>query len=244
MPRAEILSKQALHTLGQLHSELAGKLLGNQREAKRLRTAMLQVEAVMKMLDPAANLRIIAPKRRNTGNPWFKRGTLYRSAIDVLRTAREPISPMQIVNALLASKSATGTPKQVKNLEAAVRVALKNHEAEASKPAGTIRRGGNYRANSPTNEKAPSGMAFRTGQKGGRVFLHMDASKGNVSPGRRGTIPNLNRLSGRARTDPARRGTPKATASASPQSWGRFFWACSAPMRAAQRGGRSRINLD
>ena len=30
------------------------------------------------MLDPEVNLRLIAPKRRNTGNPWFKRGTLYR----------------------------------------------------------------------------------------------------------------------------------------------------------------------
>jgi hypothetical protein len=95
MPRAEILSKQALYTRGQLHSELAGKLLGNQREAKRLRTAMLQVEAVMKMLDLAVNLRIIAPKRRNTGNPWFKRGTLHRSAIDALGTAKEPLSHMQ-----------------------------------------------------------------------------------------------------------------------------------------------------
>ena len=74
-------------------------MLSNQREAKRLRTAMLQVEAVMKMLDPAFNLRIIAPKRGNTGNPWFKQGTLYKSALDVLRTAREPLSPMQIVNA-------------------------------------------------------------------------------------------------------------------------------------------------
>jgi hypothetical protein len=136
MPRAEISSKQAIYTLGQLHSELAGKLLSNQREAKRLRTAMLQVEAVMKMLDPAFNLRIIAPKRRNTSNPWFKRGTLYRSAIDVLRTATEPLSPMQIVNALLASKSATGTRKQVKNLEAAIRAALKSHEGNGVEASG------------------------------------------------------------------------------------------------------------
>jgi hypothetical protein len=136
MPRAGILSKQALYTLGQLHSELAGKLLSNQREAKRLRTAMLQVEAVMKMLDPAFNLRIIAPKRRNTGNRWFKRGTLYRSAIDVLRTAKGPLSPMQIVNALLASKSATGTRKQVRNLEVAIRVALKNHEGKGVEASG------------------------------------------------------------------------------------------------------------
>jgi hypothetical protein len=72
---------------GQLHTELAGKLLANQCEAKRPRTSMLQVEAVMKMLDHAVNLRLIAPKRRNTGNPWFKRGTLFRSAVDVLRRA-------------------------------------------------------------------------------------------------------------------------------------------------------------
>jgi hypothetical protein len=50
MPRAEIASKQAAYTLGLLHAELAGKLLANKREAIRLRTALLQVEAVVKML--------------------------------------------------------------------------------------------------------------------------------------------------------------------------------------------------
>ena len=50
MPRAEIASKQAVYTLGLLHAELAGKLLANKREAIRLRTAMMQVEAVVKML--------------------------------------------------------------------------------------------------------------------------------------------------------------------------------------------------
>ncbi len=87
MPHAKILTKQALYTLSQLHSELAGKLSANQRETKRLRLAIFQVEAVMKLLGPEVNPRLIAPKRRNTGNPWFKRGTLYRSAVDVLRRA-------------------------------------------------------------------------------------------------------------------------------------------------------------
>jgi hypothetical protein len=50
MPRAEIASKQAVYTLGLLHAELAGKLLATKREAIRLRTAMMQVEAVVKML--------------------------------------------------------------------------------------------------------------------------------------------------------------------------------------------------
>jgi hypothetical protein len=85
MPHAKILTKQALYTLSQLHAELAGKLSANQRETKRLRLSIFQVEAVMKMLSPDVNLRLIAPKRRNVGNPWFKRGTLARAVIDALR---------------------------------------------------------------------------------------------------------------------------------------------------------------
>jgi hypothetical protein len=90
MPRAEIASKQAVYTLGLLHAELAGKLLANKREAIRLRTAMMQVEAVVKMLQPGFNVASIAAKRRNKSNPWFKRGTLFRSAVDVLRRAGTP----------------------------------------------------------------------------------------------------------------------------------------------------------
>jgi hypothetical protein len=46
MPHAKILTKQSLYTLGQLHSELAGKLSANLRETKRLRLAIFQGEAV------------------------------------------------------------------------------------------------------------------------------------------------------------------------------------------------------
>ena len=90
MPRAEIASKQAVYTLGLLHAELAGKLLANKREAIRLRTAMMQVEAVVKMLEPGFSVASIAAKRRNKSNPWFKHGTLFRSAVDVLRRAGIP----------------------------------------------------------------------------------------------------------------------------------------------------------
>ena len=46
---------------------------------------MRHVEAVIKMLDPGYSLRAISVKRRQP-NPWFKRGTVYRRAVDVLRT--------------------------------------------------------------------------------------------------------------------------------------------------------------
>jgi hypothetical protein len=69
MPRAEIASKQAAYTLGQLHAELAGKLLENKPAAVKIRTSVLRVEVVLKMLRPDFNVALIAPKRRLVGNP-------------------------------------------------------------------------------------------------------------------------------------------------------------------------------
>ena len=68
-------SRNRLET-GRLHvattaAELAGKLPANKREAIPLRTAMLQVEAVLKMLRPNFSLWAISAKRRN---PWFSAG--------------------------------------------------------------------------------------------------------------------------------------------------------------------------
>jgi hypothetical protein len=41
---------------------------------------------------PSLNRSIcIAAKRRNKSNPWFNRGTLFKSAVDVLRRAQAPM---------------------------------------------------------------------------------------------------------------------------------------------------------
>jgi hypothetical protein len=92
MPRAEIASKQAIFTLTQLHAELGGKMQDNKRAAVKIRTAMMQVEAVLQMLRPGFSVAAIAAKRRVKSNPWFKRGTLFRSAVDVLRRAEAPMT--------------------------------------------------------------------------------------------------------------------------------------------------------
>src|ERR1700716_2925625 len=64
---------------GLLHAELAGNILANKREAIRLRAAVMQVEAVVKMLQPGFNVASIAAKRHNKSNPWFKRGGCSRA---------------------------------------------------------------------------------------------------------------------------------------------------------------------
>src|ERR1700733_6832540 len=119
MPRAEILSKQAIHTLTQLHAELAGKIETNRKSGDKLRAQMVQVEAVIKMLAPDFNVSRIAPKRRVVGNPWFKRGTLYRSAVDVMRRAGVPMTAREITDALIAEKAPTATRKQAIDIQAA-----------------------------------------------------------------------------------------------------------------------------
>src|ERR1700716_2519940 len=89
-PTKSPFHRPAMQTLERLHAELGGQILENKEEAHRLGGQMLHVEAVIKMLDPTYNLRRISVKRRKP-NPWFKRGTVYRRAVDVLRTATETV---------------------------------------------------------------------------------------------------------------------------------------------------------
>src|ERR1700730_14521946 len=119
MPRAEIASKQAIFTLSQLHAELAGELLANKLAAVKIRTAMMQVEAVLQILQPGFSVAAIAAKRRNKSNPLFKRGTLLRSAVGVLRGAPAPMTAGPIADALVADKGPQATRKQAIDLQAA-----------------------------------------------------------------------------------------------------------------------------
>jgi hypothetical protein len=105
-PTRDPYARPAIQTLERLHGELGGQILENRQEAERLGEQMQHVEAVIKMLDPSYNVARIAIKRR-TANPWFKRGTLYRKALDVLRTATGPMTGADIARAVLAANNVT-----------------------------------------------------------------------------------------------------------------------------------------
>jgi len=95
--------------------ELGGKLLDNRQQAQLLGQQMIHVEAVIKLLDPGFNLARITVKRRKA-NGWFKRGTLYRKAMDVLRTAEQPLTATDIARKMLEAadfKDASKTDAQV-----------------------------------------------------------------------------------------------------------------------------------
>jgi hypothetical protein len=51
------------------------------------------------------NVASIAAKRRNKSNLWFKRRTLFRGAVDVLRRAGTPMTAREIADVLVADKA-------------------------------------------------------------------------------------------------------------------------------------------
>lgn len=127
MPRAKIATTQAMHTLLQLHAELGGKILDNKAEAKRLAASMKAVEAVLKMLQPGYDIRPIAIRRR-TPNPWFKRGTVFRHAIEVLKAAEKPLTTREVARRMLQAKGVPLAHKAVRHLAGSVQSSLHNHK--------------------------------------------------------------------------------------------------------------------
>src|ERR1700756_4704891 len=93
-------TRPAINTLERLHAELCGQILENRQKHQELSEQMRHVEARIKLLDPGYNLAGITVKRRKP-NKWFKRGQLYRKALDVLRTAAEPMTATEIGAAVL-----------------------------------------------------------------------------------------------------------------------------------------------
>lgn len=119
-----------MQTLERLHSELGGQILENRHQHQKLADDMRHVEAVLKMLDPAYCLRSIAVKRRKT-NQWFKRGTLYRRALDVLRTAEHSMTATEIADAVLAAADIqVGDRKSVSILGQSIQASLQNHRGK------------------------------------------------------------------------------------------------------------------
>jgi HB1, ASXL, restriction endonuclease HTH domain len=122
----------AVAYLVRLHADLGGKILENRKQAARLAEAMQHVEAVIRLFDPAYDVRRITARRRYKGNPWFKRGTILRHALDVLRKAQEPLTAREVAERMLATKGISGVaPKTMGSLVASVQVSLSNHEGKA-----------------------------------------------------------------------------------------------------------------
>jgi hypothetical protein len=126
----------AVDYLVRLHADLGGKILENRKEAKRLAEGMKHVEAVIRLFDPAYNVTRIAARRRYKGNSVFKRGTILRNALDVLRKAQGPLTAREITERMLAERGASIDAKAMRSLIASVQTSLVNHDGKTVARAG------------------------------------------------------------------------------------------------------------
>src|SRR5882724_8253188 len=130
MPHGHIKSHQATLTLEQLHAELGGKIIDNKTEAKRLAQCMKHVEAVLKMLNANYSVRNIAI-RRGKPNRWYKRGTVYRSALELLRRLGEPLTARQIAIRLLQDRGAIDpAPTFIRQFASSIQASMRNHQGD------------------------------------------------------------------------------------------------------------------
>jgi hypothetical protein len=127
----------AVAYLVRLHADIGGQILENRKEAKRLADAMIHVEAVIRIFDPDYSVRGISARRRQRTNPWFKRGTLFREALGVLRTAAAPMTVREITDAVLAAKGVADADKRQRlGVEAGIRSSLEDHADETVERVG------------------------------------------------------------------------------------------------------------
>ncbi len=93
---------------------------------------MIHVEHVLKLLEPGYNVRSIASKRKNGRNPWFKRGTIFRLVLGVLKDATAPMSGEEIAVALLRSKGIAEPSREDRwRLFGTVDSSLRNNEGKS-----------------------------------------------------------------------------------------------------------------
>ena len=131
-PTRDPYARPAIQTLERLHAELGGKMLQNKQGHANLAEQMRHVEAVIKMLDPGYSLRAISVKRRQP-NPWFKRGTVYGRAVEVLRTATEPLTAREIAGRVLDKANInikTPAKADLADLIGTINSSLRNHDGK------------------------------------------------------------------------------------------------------------------
>ena len=86
-------------------AELAGRIEHYQAQIRLTSIDLDHLDATLCLFSPDYDLLGIRPKGIRTANPWFAKGETSRLALDVLRTASQPLSTCDIAEALITRKS-------------------------------------------------------------------------------------------------------------------------------------------
>jgi hypothetical protein len=115
----------AKHALLEMHATLAGELQASNEHYFGVLRKMREIESVIKMMDPEFRINRIAVRRMQP-NGFFKRGTVTRLCLTVLREAGEPLTVRQIIDRALVPKGFNPDAEKAAKVRPVFHNALRN----------------------------------------------------------------------------------------------------------------------
>ena len=100
-----VAEQHIMRVLREKRSELAGVVKGLEQDLNENRTALMHLDATMRLFDPESRPEEIGPAQRRRCNAWFRPGDCLRLIYDVLRDAPQPMPTRGIVEQMIALKS-------------------------------------------------------------------------------------------------------------------------------------------
>src|SRR3954451_15342492 len=107
---------------------LAGEVEALTTRIANLRADLAHLDAVIRIVDPAAEPESIKPKVPRNHCDWFGRGELARLAMEVVRNAPEPITAIDIARAVIMRKGLEASPYALRRVKGMVDATLRRRE--------------------------------------------------------------------------------------------------------------------
>jgi hypothetical protein len=127
MKRPNIYAK---HALLEMHATLAGELQRSNEHFFKIVKEMRAIESVIKMMDPDFKINRIAVRRAQPNN-WFKRGTIARTCLEVLRRAGKPLTVREIMDGAFIAKGYNPDAEKIAKVRTVFNTALRNQVGKA-----------------------------------------------------------------------------------------------------------------
>ena len=101
----EMAEPHVIVALRDKRSELAGMIMGLERQFVQHRASLTHLDATMRLFDPKVRPEQIRPRQQRTRTTWFRPGECLRLIYDVLRDASQPVTTRELAERIMAMKS-------------------------------------------------------------------------------------------------------------------------------------------
>lgn len=104
---------------------LAGEIERTQDALAKLVQDLGHIDATLRIIAPDLAVEAIKPKAFRPPADWSKRGQMTRMVLDILRTARQPMTTREIAERMVVERGIAATPETLNSMGRRVACALR-----------------------------------------------------------------------------------------------------------------------